>query len=945
MKRKVALLLALVMVLSLLPMNVFGADPVNRQGSPRGTVTPLLAADTARTTEAAVHITADEANHTQNLDININASQFAGVPHNAGDLYLRFQLHGGSGTWNYGTEVAFRPGVVNDTSTESTRPTNANNNAAPGDGDPSTEGINLTFTGIPGGVTLGGVHPGNVNRAESNRRDLWVPVSSTTPFSDTVAMISVTIPTVVRHGDARLTVELVRIEEIVGAPNRVVREQVLVDQPLRVAGVSRGVTITADGTRPLVEHAILPSIIIDERSVDEITGRNSLGVKLIAPRGYRWDTQGLGFGEALRIYRNAAFANSGAWTVPSANWNVTFNVNTQRDELNILVPSGELARNGLIAHGATLGRLQVQNARLIATNQAPTTGNVNIDVYVRNGIYDAGVLGLAGVISNDFPTSRPAQGGVGDWQSEGLHVATRGAAGIEVVTREDTASGISGVRSQEWLNGGTAPEWLNRNFYSIRLNETAPNTIRNNNTNTFQFTILTEGARFQNANMRTYNGGTGRADYHDSWLAFDNETYTVPALTSLTRDVYTLTTRPVAGTATLRNLDVRFQIITEAGFEARNGGNVEVRVTGPGVDEVVTIATVVDPIRVLPSNVVTLARDNFGAIIPTTVNAVVIQETDVAMLQVGTVITPIVRTVMNGQPVALAQLTQPVLNVGTSPVVDATSGLILTPEVGSPGSYRVLAPSIDGPATITWNNITITGALLPGIEYHVEFRSQGTAFNLNNITRTSVPVDGDGGAGAINLVGTTPAEDIRFQGLTYSTQVVEVLGAADLFDPEEGPTGGDHGQGGGNQVVTPDFDAINLSVTGGPVSFVDLNGRNQTIDQPLLIHNGTNMVAFRYFGHLVNATVSWDGIDTATLVGTHFGTGQSITMSVTAGSSTAVVNGQAQTLIGAGGTVVTAELIGGRFYLPSRAMVNAFGLDLRSTASGGTAIEIFNPNN
>ena len=592
--------------------------------------------------------------------------------------------------------------------------------------------------------------------------------------------------------------------------------------------------------------------------------------------------------------------------------------------------------------------MNIQNARLIAAVGAPATGDVNVDVIVRNTLHEDinAILGtthladLGDVVrsANQMNTGvtppvithvpfvdLPTVGDTGNWTGSVL-VARRGTANVEVTAR-DAVEGLSGTRSNEWQLSGIDREWLQRRYQSIRLAETAPNTLFSSS-NTYEFRIVQEGARFENAEVRTYSSPDGGQDRNE-WRAIDNHYRVLPALTELQRDTLTITTRPMANSASRFSLDVRFQIITEPGFEARNGNEVEVRVTGPGgVDEIVTIALITDPVRVLPTEVVTFSRDNFGVLVPTSINNVTFQELEAGTLRIGDTITPVTVPVMDGRRVTLTGVAATALNIAMEPVVNAESGLVLR-RVGDSNTFTVERVSHDAPATITFTGLSITGALLPTVDYHVELIS-------NRFTRTSI-----GTGEAIRLEGdrggTTelPREDIRFAGLNYTTLVAQVEGAQEFVD-EDGPGQGTGlGTGGGLQVENLRF-WVGMSAIGAvenPFRFVD-GAEGLSVA----------MVALRGFAYLIGGddnisytTTATGHVDTVTLTGVDV-LGSPVSIHLTIGSNMAVVNGMsvdiASFAVGSGPAgSVRAQIIEGRTFLPLRFVAQAFGYVVDGTSA------------
>ena len=439
MKKKIALLLAVVMVLSLLPVQTFGRSP--------GTAAPRITDFTARGAAAnflpidqniAAHIVRgvqpgnwddltegeraawnqNAGNWTVNRNtfiISIPADNFIGLT-SGGSYYLRFSLSGGNSGFNHLNEVAFRGGDNWNTplgappaAPEAERMHGLAGNvlrfSVPGSIEPAE--LRNNMQAVPNWQIAGDSATAPVLEGGSDRRTLFVPLNPRNAAGDPLVGLlnshddnawqgqpvlpaarghfSVEFDAVVRHRDAALTVEIV--ESMPGRPFSSVRT-ILSGHSLVWPGITHGANVNQISAVPsLVTHAEIPTIEIVEAGIGSFSAAvspaaapNRMAIRLVAPREYRWDLGRIG---ALGRGAFAVTANQGG-TIGDLNTDVFFNNATQREELNIWFT---VTRGTSAVNLGSLQTIEIDGMMLIALAGAPAGGDINIDVYVRSGAH------------------------------------------------------------------------------------------------------------------------------------------------------------------------------------------------------------------------------------------------------------------------------------------------------------------------------------------------------------------------------------------------------------------------------------------------------------------------------------------------------------------------------------------------------------------------------
>lgn len=1035
MRKKIALLLAAAMVFTGMPLHAFGSAAAATANVP-SSVSPRLPSGTGV-----------DAADVQEFTAVVPMDAFSVLPiGNNERYYLQFQLHGAtafnaaaSGRTHFALGLAENAPHGRNGFTAEAIPANVVNSNAMGqalmDAFTSLDTAGLipadVFNGptagmvrIPLSTTSAAVGSALENTTLFEEAGFNAPGAMFTPSLE--GAMTFAFDAIVNARAAALSIRIMRhnldgsLEEV-----RTILHQD--NGRLMFDAVTTGITVPDAGSFPtLVQHARIDEIVIREASVGQLApignDTNWIAVRLVAPREYNWDLRALDFGDPFRVIMNNA-PQAGNPTVAAGGVLggrapfIHFNESTQRAELNFFVPA---SRGSTVAQQTTLSQIQIQNARIIALPGAPATGNVEIEIYVRNLNHISNAAG--GGTSAGWPSAAPANPGAfppfnagppttdahveqfarfagtalgflgwdGDpsgtpvfdnWHVTDHHVANRGVGGVSVVVpaEADRAVGTSGMRTADWLTSGVANDWINRDAYTLRLQETSTNQIFSG-MNTWEIRAEQPGVRIEAVQIRTQSNAiegevpatppAGVSDFRAWHWHYTPATYEylVPALTRLDRDFFQFTPRVNPGTTTGREashlhvVDMRFQFIIEPGFEALNpGGAIELTVVGPGVNETVVVAYATDPIVVTGSEPLSFERNAFDNLPPTRINRVSIEELDAGMLEVGNRLVLDVVAVQGDHIVNLGLLGETIINVLEEPIIDGDMLLRRVPgAIGTRPEWEVIRPSIAGPSTIHFDNITISGGLLPTIDYHVRITGR-------EITRTLVGTQGVNTPAAAPQLGLlqgyiearnanpdangrqpAPNMDIRFDGLSYSHPVIIVRG-------------------------TPEFDGNGLpSVTPAPMPTPDplptpeptptpAPGRapipRRTLDsnvQSLTTHAGTQIqqpvimrnmagsqrtfVAIRFLEDVMNIpaeAIVWSGTNQTVTINAQAPDGSPMEVVFTVSgpnASSVLVNGVRQDLAShltgdnAPGSITPIQHQE-RWYLPVGAIFSVFGID------------------
>jgi len=956
---EVALLLALVMVLSLLPMNVFG--------NPRGTVT-------------GIRTNTDEANFT----VNVDAVDFRNRATTPVGLFIEFTV----------TDAEFPNSQFN--------LQNADNypagTAASDWRTDATYGADridaVTWAHTAGGALnpefADWLNEGVLTRWSATRLTLELPDPPVTISDDAVldnflaGIFSREVRVNPSNNNARLTVTLNGVDSW-GRPTTLVT----LAQADLVRDTEAGVTITAGASVPLVGAAKLNNISIRENSPGALAPVSVSGaapvermipIRLVAPLGFVWalgnDMTALGGNDF-----NVGSANA-ALLAPTFRPVITQVPDTNgRDTIIVAVT---MQRNpALLAQNET-AQINLENLWLVATAGAPRSGNANIEValgYFASSIVHGGGPGVDGpnftgmrwafnsgmngtedfmarhaASASDIPLrnqlehswqanpwnadgqddGRPGNRNTNAWRNLNLTVAHLGA-----VTQLEV---IDDAFDRPTIVSGGYQTSFHANHGIVRVRETVPSTMFRG-VEIYTVRLLQDGVSFVDARARATHvprlslpntanrgGWWGTDGNHD---IRDNNT--MPG-TRVEEDVVTIMPTPRGEGEVytgLRNFDMQFQLSIEAGF-AQHYSEVlaEVTIFPHGVTEIVTLANVVDSITtstVTPETIWRPTAAGFDHLSPTSLPDFTISEVDYGTFEVGDRIWLYLVGVHEATGRIVDHPNWPT-NFYTSrnPIIN-DSGLRLSfqgIEQTVPGSgiyasvFIVTAPSNGTEAEVTFTGNFIDGFVSSGNDYRVVVGGSGIARN----SYANVPAN-ERESYEVGQYDLNPL----FSGLTYAITVLEVRTAVETEGP--GP-----GHGG-------DF------ITGGPVAelqlqagmgsfFTNVGDDPQFVDVPFTFYNNAvtgdamAMLNPRVFAHWINGDIDWDqATQTVTLTGIA-ADGTPTVVIMTVGSPVASING-VQTDIAAfaaryghsTGPVgsVNALNIDGRTFVPLRFLTNAFG--------------------
>ncbi|MCL2223767.1 MAG: copper amine oxidase N-terminal domain-containing protein [Defluviitaleaceae bacterium] len=1018
MKKKVALLLAVVMVMSLLPMNLFGARPGSMR-DPRNAPVWNIAPNTAPsqpTSDYAFTFRID-ANALSNLSLDTGAM-----------AVLDFTLEGGANA----SEVGFASGLVGGTFTSSAA-VQFHFHAGPNFRVEGETAGNTEFFNHLNSIAntranqdfLSRSRPGsngwawNATARENNFPAAWVHADfyrtvQVNLFGAAWGSIAGSIPGELPtlEGWIDVTIAGMRASEDdaamsiylrEGEGTRTPRSVTLVDGVSMFTGWGNGVNITAASVVPMSGVAVLSGIRIREEIVGRIlspepgTTNNGFHVRLVAPRGFRWDADPLlGYTRdrwdaegnlvgGLRAEGNTSFAarnNEGQhadqWEVeivslPAASGIATnpfVNENTNRNELILRVNTS--GRGTTFTARTQPAEVTLRGLSLIPLRNAATTGNVAIDVYVGDVLGAPGHLVWSGGQSLGAPNPRLDSHGSGSlghvtgspaqtwrhpagswwtertneashWRTTGLVVATldfegelniSGPAAVQEVrsggwsveTRDlalmNEQSGLAFADTDRWLNGGN---------HTIRIAEVIQGNLFRT-LDRYELVPAVEGVRIVDARIRAGRDGENADTF--SWGNFIRPDFFIPALHEFNDDgSVSFATRPANPEAQsrLRRMDIALMISVEAGFEAKHGSDVDVRVYRNGFYEgTATIATAYDPITVTQSEPVRITRNAFDVLALTPVAGFTITEAEYGLLDHGYELRFALQAVQNGREVNFGQLADMQLWLG-EPSINEDSGFELR-ELRDDDiiGFEVRSTSHGTPAVITFDEVYVAGPTVPGIEWHVVVYGPEISANSDLILGDTDYFDYAAGRGITNRRDFDDEHLLsdyalrgRFYNMPYDALVLEVGGMAVIDDPAPPGLPGVHAPGAFQRRMFTTASMVNVDGV-----YI------QAVAFPTVAPGiASSMINPRVFADFIGASVEWNEVArTASFTGMDRG-GQSQTVVLTLDSPVAMVNGNPVDIAtGAGQGALAGNIqpvvIGGRSYVPARFLATIFGVPI-----------------
>jgi len=378
--------------------------------------------------------------------------------------------------------------------------------------------------------------------------------------------------------------------------------------------------------------------------------------------------------------------------------------------------------------------------------------------------------------------------------------------------------------------------------------------------------------------------------------------------------------------AGLRNIDIRFQLSLEPGYEDKHGPDVDITVTGPSVanllgSNVVTAMTVMDPITVdVDMTPLTVTDSSTYNVAVRDIGEIVIRETEYGRLRKGDDIWVYVIGARANEVEFTADI---VATVNT-----AESGLVLTR--GSTLRHRWSNSWINGirftveersheRASRDNNELgeiiitggKITGPVYPGAEYEV-------VVSGNNVANSNYTVFENRQFTSIGTVDSFIDSRSRSWRLFDSEPYQEAAFEYDVETSAPPPA----------EVEAPPA-IVSQSLTLNAFS-PEINGVKPFVMVQVSGDTSVGMVSPRVIAEFFGGTANWDAnTGTATINGTHVD-GSAVEVTLQAGATTGTINGQSFDIATYSGSaapglvsVYTSE--SNNFYVPMRFMTNAFG--------------------
>lgn len=928
MKKKVALLLALVMVLAMIPMSAFGsARPgtlLNPQVNPATNQSFVVRIDAA----AFSGLNADVVNNAV-LDFqfsNPNARGFSATP---------------TVTFSAGPDFA----VSSPAAMEVSDAIDALNSLDAPQRVSSSRVLVDLFTGSWAAGT-------------------WV----------LDGFVDVRIDTISANPGETLTVYL-----RTGGDGVEVREVRLL-APATLAGQwNNGVTITAGTPTNIGMFAVLPAIRITENNIGRLVpvdgSNHSFMVRMVAPRGFRWSTtlaDMTGQGQSLRVNTSSGLSagSIALHTAPVIDGGtpgyLPINQVTQRSEIYLNVTG--LTRGSGFLNQTTNQWVEIIGLSLIPVEGAATVGTVGIDVYVGSGTGDdwgAGVFAMP--VNPMIDAARPANSpdrnddpartdnrtralgsfwaeynnndGNAHWRVRNLPVVnlTRIVGNLTVQGPAD----INTINSGSWQLGTT---WLNGNYHTLQIIENSPGVLFSN-LDQFEIRPVNPGVRIidfetrvrrgDNTNVGTYLGGGTWSDANWGDLDALTPPLVIPVLTNYVDGALQFAPmhdrnewEPAA-----HRVELRLALSVEAGYEARFGQEIYVEVLRNGASiGIAHIANARDLITIEQGAPVVMYREAFDVIGPETASSFTIVEREAGILAAQNELHFSLQSFRDGNPINLGQWNL-IPHVGIPTTNEAASGMLLTPGTGTGlEAVTVLRQSVDNPGRIIFNDVMVSGPVVPNVDWHVLVFGPQVAPNSSLwVYRNNNVPTGDLTGTAITPLTLRQQRGI-FYYLPYNATILSVIGESDV-ELIEGP--GPAPAPEPTPEPTPD-----PAPAPAPRTVVFTTGQMAHGAPILEVRGGVTNIMARAFMDEFGGTISHSaGVVTA--VGTHAVSGQTVTVVMTIGSDSATINGQTvhiPTFVGQPGITSQTFVEGGRTYVHGRFLAYALGHQFNSLPGGAGVI-------
>ena len=478
---------------------------------------------------------------------------------------------------------------------------------------------------------------------------------------------------------------------------------------------------------------------------------------------------------------------------------------------------------------------------------------------------------------------------------------------------------------------------------TVRLTETVPGAWHSNLGERLEFSFEHEGVRIMGATARAGHNvaGTNRQNlfpnYNYSWVGG----WLVPRTTTtpwnaiqtdqiiITENMVTVIVPPAPTAALLaerRSVEVTFWVSVEAGFEAKfPGDTIDVTLSGPSIglvseaNRTQTVAIPADPFSI-SAELTEIRTDILSTISQESISDIVITVQEPHLLREGSFIDVLIAGEGANMAIGLHIYANRTATVSGNGLIIGT-GSVMNSEVGTgvtggtllrfPVSRVPNEQDNDGPITITITDVTVSGTVVPNVEYQVVVR--------NAVADNHVALGTTAGVG-------------NFTSHPYFTPIVTFAGG--ILEDTPGNIIG----------ITPELPPLtrtrNFWV--GMASHVT----NEVIEQPFLLQPTSpggpdvSLVALREFGHFVgdyDPVWSDNGVLRAQITGLHRD-GTVVTVAVENGRTDAIIYRDgvqeivdiAEFAQGASGPAGTVRPLihQGRFYLPLRFFAEAFGYEV-----------------
>ncbi|MCL2223913.1 MAG: putative Ig domain-containing protein [Defluviitaleaceae bacterium] len=603
----------------------------------------------------------------------------------------------------------------------------------------------------------------------------------------------------------------------------------LVENAQMFLGWGSGVNIRTESIVPVASTARLSGIKIEEAVVgrflspDPVHTNNGFHVRLVAPRGFNWDMQdvfatgNIAFGnnnrrESFNAFGGIAVVDTSFWHVPAnRHWNAPTsnpfaNSFTDRNELILYISMPP--RGTSFTARTTPAEVTIHGLSLMPAALSPTTGDMAIDVYVGavsgNMAWqappgpDAHGSGTLGVLDRDpgrqvrisqpgsYWTERTNE--ASEWRERGLVVASldldsglavSGPVALQTIRSGGWSVAVNDLPMEYWSSGldfSDSNRWLNGAEHTIRISEQVAGTMFSS-TDNFRI-VPAEGVRIVNARARAGREGANTDIFGWGGMYWRNDFF-VPAMYEFNNDgSLSFATRPLNPDAQfrLRRLDIGVLLSVEAGFEARFGNEIAMRVyrnneyVGTAI-----VANATDPI-IIQSNPVEITRETLTTLSVTPVGSFSVTEASPHTFNFNDEIRFRLQATRNGVPVNYGAISGMSLYLGEPTVNTSESFLTIAPltAAGATG-FRITAPSYRVAGEISFDNARVMGPTLPGIEWQVVVYGPGISANSHHIMGST---DFIGGDTRINLPEEYWLSDYalrgRFYGMPYSAEILIV---------------------------------------------------------------------------------------------------------------------------------------------------------------------------